>query len=112
MQITKIGIIGCGTMGNGIVQTFATNGFDVIVHDIDQKYIDKGIESITKSLSKFVSKEKISLSDKDKALSLIQTTTDMDDLSNCDLVIEAATENEKVLPESRGFFKKMKKYFE
>jgi len=96
MEINLVGVIGCGTMGNGIAQTFAASGFNVIVQDIDQTHIDKGVKAITQSLEKFVNKQKITEEDKTNTLERISTSTSLEALAQCDLVIEAATENEKV----------------
>lgn len=89
----KIGIIGAGTMGNGIAQTAASNGLDVVMCDISEEFVEKGIANITKSLDRFVAKEKISEDDKKAILGRIEKTTTLEDLSDCSLVVEAATEN-------------------
>lgn len=89
----KIGIIGAGTMGNGIAQTAASNGINVVMCDIKDEFVVRGIQNITKSLDRFVSKEKITEEDKSSILGRIETTTDLKDLSNCNLIVEAATEN-------------------
>ncbi len=94
MTINKVGIIGAGTMGNGIAQTCAMSGLAVVMLDINEAAIQKGLATITNSLDRLIKKEKISEGQKAAALSLIQTTTDMADMSGVDIVIEAATENE------------------
>ncbi|MEZ5347267.1 MAG: 3-hydroxybutyryl-CoA dehydrogenase [Pyrinomonadaceae bacterium] len=88
-----IGVIGAGTMGNGIAQTAASNGFEVVMCDIREEFVAKGFDTIGKSLDRFVSKEKITEADKTEILGRIKTTTDLDDLKDCTLVVEAATEN-------------------
>lgn len=88
-----IGVIGAGTMGNGIAQTAAGNGFAVVMFDIKEEFVDRGFAAITDSLERFVSKEKISEGDKSSILGRIKTTTSMNDLSDCSLIVEAATEN-------------------
>jgi 3-hydroxybutyryl-CoA dehydrogenase len=88
-----IGIIGAGTMGNGIAQTAASNGFDVILCDISQEYVDRGIANVSKSLDRFVKKETITEQQKAEILGRIRSTTDLKELSGCSLVVEAATEN-------------------
>ena len=88
-----IGIIGAGTMGNGIAQTAASNGFDVIMCDISNEAVEKGVGSIAKSLDRFVKKEKITEEDKQGFLDKIKTTTNLDDLKDATLIVEAATEN-------------------
>ena len=88
-----IGIIGAGTMGNGIAQTAANAGFDVIICDISQELVDKGVANVSKSLDRFVKKETITEDQKAEILGRIKTTTDLNGLSGCSLVVEAATEN-------------------
>jgi 3-hydroxybutyryl-CoA dehydrogenase len=92
MNINKVGVIGAGTMGNGITQVFAHAGYDVIMIDIEQKYIDNGIVKIKKSLSKMVEKTKITQEVMDKAIAKIKTGLDMNLLKDCQLVIEAVLE--------------------
>ncbi|HEY8856386.1 MAG TPA: 3-hydroxybutyryl-CoA dehydrogenase [Rugosibacter sp.] len=94
MTIKKVGIIGAGTMGNGIAQTFAMSGFATVMLDINEAAIQKGLATITNSLDRLIKKEKISEKQKLAALALINTTTDMANMSGVDIVIEAATENE------------------
>ncbi|PCJ16966.1 MAG: 3-hydroxybutyryl-CoA dehydrogenase [Candidatus Cloacimonadota bacterium] len=89
----KVGIVGAGQMGNGIAQVFIAKGFEVVMRDISEKAVESGVATITKSLSRFVSKEKISQSDMDSYLSKLTKTTKIQDLADCDIVIEAATEN-------------------
>ena len=93
-NIKKIGVVGAGQMGNGIAQVSAATGFDVILSDISQEAIDRGMATITKSLDKFVSKEKISQSERDDILGRISTTLELSEVAQADLVIEAATERE------------------
>ena len=88
-----IGVIGAGTMGNGIAQTAAGAGFDVVLSDIDQAFLDKGVQNIGKSLDRFVKKETMTEEQKGEVLGRIRTTTSLDDLKDCSLVVEAATEN-------------------
>jgi 3-hydroxybutyryl-CoA dehydrogenase len=88
-----IGVIGAGTMGNGIAQTAAGAGFDVVMCDIDQAFLDKGVANISKSLDRFVKKETMTVGQKDEVLGRIRTTTALDDLRDCSLIVEAATEN-------------------
>ena len=92
-DIKRVGVVGAGQMGNGIAQVFATKGTEVVMLDISDEAAAKGLATITKSLDKFVSKEKISAEDRDAALGRIKTSTDYADLKSCQLVIEAATEN-------------------
>ena len=95
----KVFVLGAGTMGSGIVQAFAAKGCEVIVRDIKQEFVDRGIAGITKSLTKLVSKEKITEADKEAILSRISGTTDMKLAADCDLVVEAAVENMKIKKE-------------
>jgi len=88
-----IGVIGAGTMGNGIAQTAAASGFAVVMCDISEAPLERGMATIEKSLDRFVKKESISESQKSEILGRISTTTKFDDLSSCDLIVEAATEN-------------------
>jgi 3-hydroxybutyryl-CoA dehydrogenase len=92
-DIETIGVIGAGTMGNGITQVAAASGYDVVMRDIKDEFVDRGLSAIDDSLSRFVSKEKLSDAEKDAALERITGTTAFDDLADCDLVIEAAVEN-------------------
>jgi 3-hydroxybutyryl-CoA dehydrogenase len=88
-----IGVIGAGTMGNGIAQTAAGAGFDVVMCDIDQAFLDRGVQSISKSLDRFVKKETMTEEQKGEVLGRIKTTTALEDLKDCSLIVEAATEN-------------------
>lgn len=88
-----IGVIGAGTMGNGIAQTAAQAGFDVVMCDIKLEYVEKGLASISKSLDRFVKKETITEDQKNGILSRIKRTTELGDLKDAALIVEAATEN-------------------
>ncbi|HAT4244089.1 3-hydroxybutyryl-CoA dehydrogenase [Clostridium perfringens] len=92
----KIFVIGAGTMGAGIVQAFAQKGYEVIVRDIKDEFVDRGIVGINKGLTKLVSKGKITEEDKEAVLSKITGTTDLGLAADCDLVIEAAVENMEI----------------
>lgn len=92
-SITTVGIIGAGTMGNGIAQACATSGVQVIMVDISQAAVDKGLATIAASLDRLIKKEKITEADKAAALGRIQVSTSYDSLTPAQLVIEAATEN-------------------
>ena len=93
MTLQNIGVIGAGTMGNGIAQTCALCGFDVVMQDIAQAPLDNGMKTIQKSLERLVGKEKISTADYEAALARLKTTTDINAMTDRDLVIEAASEN-------------------
>ncbi|WP_055071589.1 3-hydroxybutyryl-CoA dehydrogenase [Clostridium massiliamazoniense] len=92
----KIFVLGAGTMGAGIVQAFAQKGYEVIVRDIKQEFVDRGLAGINKNLSKLVAKEKITEEVKEEVLSRITGTTDMNLAADCDLVVEAAVENMEI----------------
>jgi len=93
-MIETVGIIGAGTMGNGIAQVCAGAGLTVVMTDVSDAAVAKGLSVIDKSLERLVNKQKISETDHKAALDRITGTTDKAKLTNCDLVIEAATENE------------------
>jgi 3-hydroxybutyryl-CoA dehydrogenase len=88
-----IGVVGAGTMGNGIAQTAANAGFDVVMCDVSQDFVDRGVANISKSLDRFVKKEAITEDQKNEILGRIKATTNLDDLKDCALIVEAATEN-------------------
>ncbi len=93
MDITTVGIIGAGTMGNGIAQACAVSGINVVMVDISDAAVQKGLATVSGSLDRLVKKEKISAADKDAAMARIQVSTSYDELKAAQLVIEAATEN-------------------
>lgn len=93
-NIQTVGIVGSGTMGNGIAQACATNGIRVVMVDIAQAALDKGLATIAGSLDRLIKKEKLTAEGKAQALSLIQASTNYEDLKGAQLVIEAATEHE------------------
>lgn len=88
-----IGVIGAGTMGNGIAQTAASKGYDVLICDIKDEFLQRGISNIDKSLDRFVKKETLTADQKTQILGRIKTTTNLEDLKDCFLIVEAATEN-------------------
>lgn len=104
MGINKIMVLGAGTMGAGIVQTAAQAGFQVIVRDIKQEFVDKGIAGIDKLLGKNVEKGKMSADDKAAIMGRISGTVDMAAAADCDLVIEAALE---VMDIKKAIFKEL-----
>jgi len=93
MQLGSIGVVGAGTMGNGIAQTLALAGHRVIMTDVAQGALDRALKTIDTSLDRLVKKEKMTAEAKAQALSLIQASTDLASLGGVDLVVEAATEN-------------------
>jgi 3-hydroxybutyryl-CoA dehydrogenase len=93
MEIKKVGVVGCGSMGSGIAQLCAQSGYQVVVSEINDEFLKKGLASIDKTLARSVEKGRISQQDKDAALGRIKGTTNTKDFSDCDLVIEVAIEN-------------------
>lgn len=93
MTISTVGIIGAGTMGNGIAQACAVSGLEAVMVDVSQAAVQKGIATISGSLDRLIKKDRMSAQDKDAALSRIQGSTSYDDLKRAQIVIEAATEN-------------------
>jgi 3-hydroxybutyryl-CoA dehydrogenase len=92
-EIRKVGVCGAGLMGNGIAQTCASAGFEVVLMEVGDAPLQRGMSSIGKSLGKFVEKQRLSQEEADKTFGRIRATTDLNDLSECDLVIEAIVEN-------------------
>ena len=93
MKIKKVGVVGCGQMGAGITQVCAQSNYQVVVSEINDKLLKKGLASIDSVLNRNVEKERITQQDKDAILSRIKGTTNTKDFSDCDLVVEAAIEN-------------------
>ena len=93
IEIEKVGVVGCGLMGSGIAEVCARSGYDVIVEDLSDEILKKGLDRIEQSLSKAVSKGKLSQEEKESALSKIKNSTEPADFADCDLVIEAVPEN-------------------
>ena len=94
MNIKTVGVIGAGTMGNGISQVCAAAGLPVIMQDINADALQQGMDTIAGSMDRMIKKDKINQEDKQKTLANIKTSTDLQSLSEVDIVIEAATENE------------------
>jgi 3-hydroxybutyryl-CoA dehydrogenase len=92
-MIKSVGVIGAGTMGNGIAQVFAQAGFEVVVQDVAQKALDRGRATIEKSLAKFVEKGKLDATSRDAALGRLAFTTSLDGFAAVDYVVEAAFED-------------------
>ena len=93
MDIKKVGVVGCGTMGSGIAQTCAQSGYPTVVSEINQELLDKGLAKLTGILTKSVEKGKITVEDKDATLSRLKGTVSLEDFRECDLVIEVVLEN-------------------
>lgn len=94
MEIKKFGVIGAGQMGNGIAQVAATSGLQVIMNDIKDEFVQKGLANIAKNLSRNVEKGKMTAEEKDAILSRITTSSKLEDMAAADFVVEAATERE------------------
>jgi 3-hydroxybutyryl-CoA dehydrogenase len=92
MDIRRVGVVGAGTMGNGIAHVFARSGYEVTLCDVQHSFLERALETITKNLDREVAKNKITTADKDSALGRIHPVTERNQLAGCDLVIEAATE--------------------
>ncbi len=92
MDISRVGVVGCGLMGGGIAEVAAKSGFDVIVRDVTYELLEKGEARIRKSMERAVQKEKLTAEDSDAALGRLSLTTKVADLQNCDIVIEAIVE--------------------
>ena len=99
MAIQRVGVIGAGTMGNGIAHVFARSAFEVILCDVEQRFLDRGMETIAKNLDREVTKNKIQATDKASTLGRITPVVDRARLAACDLVVEAATEKLEIKAE-------------
>lgn len=92
-EIKKVGVLGCGLMGSGVAQVAAAAGYTTVVREVDDAPLQKGKAGIEKSLAKFVEKGKITAEDRDATLGRLSFVTDIDALKDCDIVIEAVTED-------------------
>ena len=99
MPIQCIGVIGAGTMGNGIAHVFARSGYDVVLCDVEQRFLDRGLDTIAKNLDREVAKNKITAADKADALARITPVLDRAKLAECSLIVEAATEKFEIKAE-------------
>jgi 3-hydroxybutyryl-CoA dehydrogenase len=99
MEIRRVGVVGAGTMGNGIAHVFARSGYSVVLCDVEQRFLDRAIATITKNLEREVAKNKITAAAKDSALGRIHGVTERGKLADCDFVIEAATEKFEIKTE-------------
>jgi len=102
----KVGICGAGTMGNGIAHVFALSGYEVILQDLSMEIVEKAIETISKNMDRQIKKGIIDENKKNESLSRIKKTVSLDDLSDCDLIVEAIFENAEV---KKDLFKKLDK---
>ena len=92
MNIQRVGVVGAGTMGNGIAHVFARSGYRVVLCDVEQRFLDRGMETIGKNLDREVAKNKITAEDKTGVLKRIEGVVERARLADCDFVVEAATE--------------------
>lgn len=99
MAIQRVGVIGAGTMGNGIAHVFARSGYGVVLCDIEQKFLDRALATIGKNLERELSKNKITEAQKSDTLNRIETTIDRSQLASCDFVVEAASEKLEIKAE-------------
>jgi 3-hydroxybutyryl-CoA dehydrogenase len=99
MAIERVGVIGAGTMGNGIAHVLARSGYQVILCDIEQKFLERGLNTIGKNLDREVTKSKITDTQKSETLKRIETTVERPRLSVCDFIVEAASEKLEIKSE-------------
>jgi 3-hydroxybutyryl-CoA dehydrogenase len=92
MSVNKAGVVGAGTMGNGIAHVFARSGYEVVLCDVEQKILDRALATISTNLDREVAKNKIRAEDKIAATARIKTTAKRDELAQCDFIVEAASE--------------------
>jgi len=101
MPTQRVGVVGAGTMGNGIAHVFARSAYDVVLCDVEQRFLDRGLDTIARNLDREVAKNKITAADKDAALGRITPVFDRAKLANCDFVVEAATEKFEIKSDRR-----------
>jgi 3-hydroxybutyryl-CoA dehydrogenase len=99
MDIKRVAVVGAGTMGNGIAHVFARSGYAVILCDVEQQFLERGLAAITKNLDREVAKNKITSEDKASALQKIEPVTERAKLADCDFIVEAATEKFEIKTE-------------
>jgi 3-hydroxybutyryl-CoA dehydrogenase len=99
MEINTVGVIGAGTMGNGIAHVFAKSGFKVVLVDVEQRFLDKGLATIAKNLEREVSKGVVTADRRDVALTNITASLDRKQLASCELIVEAASEKFEIKSE-------------
>jgi 3-hydroxybutyryl-CoA dehydrogenase len=99
MDIKRVGVLGAGTMGNGIAHVFARSGYRVVLCDVEQRFLERGLATISENLDREVAKNKITIDDRASALKRIEGVVDRDRLAECDFVIEAASEKFEIKAE-------------
>ena len=100
MEIKKVGVLGCGLMGSGIAQVAAASGRDVVVKEVSQELLDRGLAGIDRSLAKFVEKGKLAAEEREATMGRLKGTLDNADLADCDLIVEVIVENLEVKRET------------
>ena len=109
MAIQRVGVLGCGLMGSGIAQVAATSGYPTVVAEVAEDFLKKGIASLEKSLARFVEKGTLTAEKRSETLGRLKGTTKFEDLANCDIVIEAITENLQIKRETYAALDKIVK---
>lgn len=99
MEIRRVGVVGAGTMGNGIAHVFAPSGYNVMLCDVEQKFLDRALATIAKNIDREIAKGKSDEGKKTETLKQIETTVDRGRLANCDFVVEAASEKLEIKTE-------------
>ena len=99
MEVERVGVVGAGNMGNGIAHVFARSGYQVLLCDVEQRFLDRALDTIGKNLDREVAKNKITTDDKSSALKRIEPMLERRTLANCDFVVEAATEKFEIKSE-------------
>jgi 3-hydroxybutyryl-CoA dehydrogenase len=99
MEIKTVGVIGAGTMGNGIAHVFAKTGYEVVLVDIEQRFVDRGMQAIAKNMEREVLRQKLTAEQRELALKRIRPSISRRDLAGCELVVEAATEKFEIKAE-------------
>jgi 3-hydroxybutyryl-CoA dehydrogenase len=99
MEIKRVGVLGAGTMGNGIAHVFARSGYGVVLCDVEQRFLDRGLDAIAKNLARETSKSKITVEQEKEALQRITPVLERAKLADCDFIVEAATEKFEIKTE-------------
>jgi 3-hydroxybutyryl-CoA dehydrogenase len=99
MEIKTVGVIGAGTMGNGIAHVFAKSGFNVVLVEVEQRFLDRGMQTISKNMEREVSKGKLTAEDRDAAIKRIKPVLQRSELATCQLIVEAASEKFEIKSE-------------
>ena len=99
MEIRTVGVIGAGTMGSGIAHVFARTGYEVVLVDVEQRFLQRGLDTISKNMEREVAKQKLTSEERETALKRIHGATSRQELSGCDVVVEAATEKLEIKAE-------------